>query len=86
EAIVATRLPPHASLGLAKEPVLPPPRRAVALGLITILGRVKCADGSGATAASWPCLARSSAIGPKSNARSGQDSTQIGFFSSATRS
>lgn len=43
-------------------------------------GFAKCADGSGATAASSPCFLRSSSIGPKSSARSGQDSTQIGFY------
>jgi hypothetical protein len=33
--------------------VVSPVGRLLALGLMTILGFVKCADGSGATAASW---------------------------------
>lgn len=47
-------------------------------GLMTILGCVSSSEGSGAIAASVPCLRRSSSMSPNSSARSGQLSTHTG--------
>lgn len=67
-------------------PALSPTGLAPAGAVITRFGLVSSAAGRGAISASSPYAARSSSMSPKSRARSGQASTQMGYLPAATRS